>query len=122
MSEYLIPGLLSCGDQALTTCWAWSLFPAETPVFWNEDQARGWDPFSQVWRPKGPSQDESCLSAYLLASQPTCKYVHGLRKEIWRPLSAVASAGAALTCMDRSLQRKGTYASLRQGKEDAGGI
>lgn len=34
----------------------------------------------------------------------------------------VDSASAALTCMDRSLQRKGTYASLRQGKEDASGI
>lgn len=68
MSEYLIPGLLSCGDQALTSCRAWSRFPVETQVFGNEDQARGWDPFSQAWRPKGPSQVKSCLPAFLLAS------------------------------------------------------
>lgn len=60
--------------------------------------------------------------AYLLASQPSRKCVHGLRKEIRKPLSVLASAWCCINCMDCSLQRKVTYASLRQGKEDACGI
>ena len=62
------------------------------------------------------------------ASLPTCLPVsHPLSvcmsgEERGKPLSALASAWCHINCTDCSLLRKGTYASLRQGKEDACGI
>lgn len=65
---------------------------------------------------QGSQPGDNCLPAYL----PQC--VSMAWEEIRKPLSALASTWCRSNCTDCSLLRKGTYASLRQSKEDACGI